>query len=314
MITHKQEWRKALSFDHLINRMAGAVEDKAPRPKHYSRSQEALIRDFSGATYLFAQNDPDVDIYFDPSEVSWGLLPRHFDTKFCTVQFAGDFDYSFLRVRQVSMKELRGLSYQSDKVVAVYYMGLRSTSKVSVKRLFELLPNGKWREIEDTTDRGWKEIKGSGGVHNYQRSVADTAANLEWSRVINAGLTIAFSDQYQWKVRLTNKTGMALQIACHPSNISKMFKLRDKYSDRKKALRHLVTAHWRNLSDVGDWQTFVRDHLRGTLQFEWFGLQCQVIVPTALKKDLKQKMAQREAMRIVRPRLDRRNVFASAAR
>lgn len=308
----KAEWRRALHLNWLLDLATKSVDGYDPKVyKGVARDSLTGLTEFKGATYLFAQGDDEVDLYFN--DVTWDCLAPGFDSSICFVGVtSGECPIVFSRIRQMSVRELRGVPFTSDKVVMLYRMGIDGQTRFCSKKIFEYLPNGTWRHLRSDTNAGWRRLPNGARI----KDADNTEAYTEEVHHLSINFSAAFSDQYQWKVEFTNSSGFSIKVACHPKNIAKMFKLREKYADRRKSLRHLVTQHWRKLDtdEVFNLETFVRDHLRGKLQFKWYDLQCRIIIPTSLKTDLTKKKLQRALMSVETPRTDRRYRLASAAR
>lgn len=306
----RQGWRAAAHINWLLN-LTLKSKEADPGNLQITRWSKTELKDFDGSSYLFGFGDPNSDIYL--RGVTWDCLSPGFDSRAVIVGVtSGDFPIIFSRVRHAKISELRGLPLKSDKVVALYVAGLQGERRVSSKGYFQYLPNGKWAEVVRETDRGFRRL--SAGV--YLQDPLLEVPHSEHESHLNMGLIVAFSQQYQWQVQFRNQYGFSIKIAVDPKRIPQLFKLREKYDDRRKALRHFVSHHWRNYDgdDTFDIATFVRDHLRGQLEFQWFDLKCTVIIPPALLTDLRKRKIERSLMRLDSPRSDRRRLFASAAR
>lgn len=88
-------------------------------------------------------------------------------------------------------------------------------------------------------------------------------------------LGMQFTRYYQWMVGCRHGDRPSILIPTDPTGIRDLFRLREvpEGRQRRAALKHWVSAHWRKKRDDEEAKIFVRQHLRGAETFDWLGLQ-----------------------------------------
>lgn len=102
-----------------------------------------------------------------------------------------------------------------------------------------------------------------------------------WRERVELGLGMALTMRYEWSVWLGHGAGPRVRFITDPLGVREIFRLRDlpPGRERRAALRHWVTAHWRaKRSEAAD-RAWVRRHLRGAEDFIWQDLRCRVSPP-----------------------------------
>jgi hypothetical protein len=87
---------------------------------------------------------------------------------------------------------------------------------------------------------------------------------------------LAFRAVTRWFVWLTGGTHW-IKIATDAEGARAFFTDRAAEGNRRKALLHWVTGHYRKHRKDASTLTWVREHLRGKQDFEWHGLGCRLI-------------------------------------
>lgn len=91
-----------------------------------------------------------------------------------------------------------------------------------------------------------------------------------------------------------------VKLMTDATGIHSWFKLRDKPEgkSRRDALIHWVKEHWRKFRDDPAMETKVREHLRGRLDFDWFGMKSSIILPKAdeVKNDVLAERRKQEGL------------------
>lgn len=296
----RSEQRRAFKLEWLLDLLSSAKETDN---KNGSLAN-VDIKTFRNALLMFNDGHESFDekqtIYF--RDVTWGLLPKNFDTCYCFIGAEGEFPVVFCRLRQLSLKDLRGRYLPpTDKFAELSMCGINGKEKFSLSFIIALCSDGRWQYV----------------FPNQQPDEPRKLLIEEHLHKVEIGMGVAFTEQYQWQIAFAaKKNGLSVKIPVSPSNIPAMFRMRDKFTDRRKALKHFVQNHWRtyDYEDDFDIQTYVRDYLRGNLNFSWFGFHCRIIIAPADKKEMKKIILNRELMKIQEPRTDRRKLFASHAR
>jgi hypothetical protein len=109
------------------------------------------------------------------------------------------------------------------------------------------------------------------------RASRPAGADNEWSRRIQVALGLAYLKPAQWRVYVS-LGGLGLEFQTDPLGAREFFRLRDvpDGKERRTALRHWVTEHWRMNSRDPREEVKVREHLRGSTEFHWSGLRCRI--------------------------------------
>jgi hypothetical protein len=93
------------------------------------------------------------------------------------------------------------------------------------------------------------------------------------------GLGISATRVGYWHVVLGYDNLPSISFLTDPEGARSVFRLRDlpEGRQRRAALRHWVTEHWRRTSRTED-ETKVRAYLRGALEFHWNGLHGRIVL------------------------------------
>jgi hypothetical protein len=106
----------------------------------------------------------------------------------------------------------------------------------------------------------------------------DAQIREELSRSAEFMQALALTERYSWHVALGQTNGLRIVLPTNPRGCLEFFKTREKREgeSRRAALRHWVENHYR---EHGDREiTYVCDHLRGTTEFGWRGLDAEIFV------------------------------------
>jgi hypothetical protein len=95
------------------------------------------------------------------------------------------------------------------------------------------------------------------------------------------------ADRYEWRVRFRAAPGqLSATIPTDPVGAREAFKLRDlpEGRSRRTALRNWVRSHWRSKRPASD-PELVQAHLRGETNFNWNGMECELL-PSQFDREL----------------------------
>lgn len=172
-----------------------------------------------------------------------------------------DHAYGLVRLRQVTAKQARGRLERSCQLNFLL-------ARACVRR-------------DGVIDRAVFNYAGySQGSWVTEPVARDVEANLTIKRDVERHSKICtllqIVSEPQWKVCI-GWDGMP-RVAFNTDSVGarEVFRLRDipNGRDRRSALRHWVTQHWRERSEGSRGE--VRRHLRGATEFSWNGLRCRI--------------------------------------
>jgi hypothetical protein len=112
-----------------------------------------------------------------------------------------------------------------------------------------------------------------GGIYRDPDTEAIYAEKERWR--FNTCLSAAFTVHLRWHVAFGPEDGIRILMPTPPGGALKLFKDRNKKGSRREKLRHWVEEHWRETKES---LAFVCSHLRGQTKFEWYGLNCEILV------------------------------------
>lgn len=199
--------------------------------------------------------------------------------------------YVLVRARQVSLKQARG------KLARDCQIAVRITTA-------SVLENGSMSHaIHDHI--GWSMGRwwpGRGCFYSREQPGASDVVNdnveLFQCRVYEVRLaSIAQREaDRQWRVLLGWEGHPRMSFVTSAVGVREVFRLRDipNGKQRRAALRHWVSSHWRETSDP-DVDLKIRAHLRGAVAFTWNGLACKIIPA------IEERQANRERLDICDP-------------
>lgn len=103
----------------------------------------------------------------------------------------------------------------------------------------------------------------------------------ERDTAIKMALGWALALRYEWTVWIGYSSGPRVRFLSDPIGAREAFRLRDipQGRTRRLALRHWVTAHWRQKRVCPEDRIWVRKHLRGAVDFTWNDLRCRIQPP-----------------------------------
>lgn len=92
------------------------------------------------------------------------------------------------------------------------------------------------------------------------------------------GSWVALQRRHSWSVLLGYTGTTRIRLTTDPIGLRDVFKLRDAPpgKQRRAALKHWVTSHWRRKRDDPEAKAWVHRHLRGADSFIWEGLRCAI--------------------------------------
>lgn len=113
----------------------------------------------------------------------------------------------------------------------------------------------------------------------YGRDGRETDVSME-TQDVSMAHGMMLRREYLWSVLLGEPGIPRARFVTDVAGVRESFRLRDipPGKQRRAALRHWVRDHWRkNRKRGGEDNAWVRAHLRGSLDFVWNGLSCQIM-------------------------------------
>lgn len=91
-------------------------------------------------------------------------------------------------------------------------------------------------------------------------------------------LGMAYMEPCFWVAEVSYRMSPSLSLITDSTGIRELWKFRDlpPHKDRRDALLHWVSKHWRKLRKDPDTETYVRNHLRGSREFLQQGIHVKV--------------------------------------
>lgn len=178
----------------------------------------------------------------------------------------------FTYILSAEPRDLRGkINIVPRQIVVVHHAYI--TKKVWwAEKYYAGLVSGKWRLLDNNMmSERWTGMGSALTVGRRQGRAHD-----EVNEVVSMLFSIALTHRYYWHVALgCGPEGTRIVLPTNPTSCLEFFRDRNAIGHRRKALRHWVGNHFRNAEkDI----CYVRDHLRGTTNFNWHGLQCELMV------------------------------------
>lgn len=227
---------------------------------------------------------PDNDGAFDPEGIERELVDLHWpiDTGF-VVRKEDDASphgpaWFFFHMRTASAAELRGrIAIAPQRII------LCSVAKFHDDGLWwaEDHPKGFIKDRWVSLDRGMKTERKTGSIDGSSYTLARTRSQRlqdEMNDTIKMSFSLKLTERYNWHAALGPRVGPRILLPTNPRSCLALFKDRQKgeAESRRRALRHWVGNHFRDSEKVG--LSYVRDHLRGITDFDWYDLACNLMV------------------------------------
>lgn len=203
----------------------------------------------------------------------------------------------FLRLTSTDPRQWRGwpvriapqmvkaqMAWLAESPVGADSQGLLVHQEITVAEF----PVGRWQDTD-----AWICL---------DRRIPNTPPEL--SRNFLCGMFYAFLQHYSWRVQFRHPgSPLGVSLPVTQSDLAALFATREipMGRDRRVALQHWVTGHWRRQTTAHDYETMVREHLRGAQQFDWHGFECHIMPSTsdqwqAMRAQMRRAMARRDGV------------------
>lgn len=184
------------------------------------------------------------------------------------------------RVASVSAKEVRGrVKIVPQHIVHVSTAYLYLDQPVYAESTLVGLVNNKWQVIENETSRSRMAGNIGADTISTMRSYSKQYRN-EIDTVICVQFAARLTHRYEWHVAFGEPDGTRLVVPTSPRACLALFRDRElrEGENRRAALRHWVSEHWREKAADPNEIAYVCQHLRGNRHFVWKGFPCELLV------------------------------------
>lgn len=254
--------------------LAESVERYAPSQEQKSWTN-VPIRYLDGADPTFADQSLSLvrgheRLFVPPEDMQWSdIASIPFDEAWILKTSHEDEDigktlYQVNRVRRVPLKEVRGMFSLKTGRIVEHTIADISSGKFASGREYDEQWGEKWHAV--------------GQPYALQ---SNPEIHPENTKNIQAAMTFAFTNFYEWRVCLGYAGFPTLGLVTDPEGARAAFRLRDipNGASRRAALRNWVSGHYRTKPTGDDYDgeaIKVIEHLRGATKFTWNGLMCEV--------------------------------------
>ena len=293
---HVKDFEKVV--DNLVTFMTLATRTKrAPVPLALFDGVEAMHSDFVGSD----PNQPDGIGFF--TDVTLGDLHGRLNYGVLGALIEHEREGFHLQwLRQLDKKECRGLPLATEYVERNVGMVTPDGKFISTNTI--VVPStAKLREdIRDPEFRGPRSEEDMRMLPQWRQVRPVKCSLLGWEKFgIQVTLGLQFTQRYYWRVLLGYQGHPRIGFMTDAAGAHATFRLRDipEGRQRRAALKHWVTEHWRQDRTDPALERQVRAHLRGASEFTWNGFRC-ALRPSSY--DEVREAAARERRELVRAR------------
>lgn len=247
-----------LMADHLLTYLAlSEITGRVGR-------EAVSTRDFSGAQPLLTEymTDEELEDGFVFTDARPTDLPKPLNIALISHDEEVEGGFSLQRHRAVTAKDVRG----------------------ELRRQWPFLVKSHFGWIDGSgSGTGLTSVHGSGDGLKWQLAsnhLNPNTGNMERiSDCIRLSHGLAFANQFQWMVRIGWIGSPSISIPTDPIGARAVFRMRDMPEGRQRraALKHWVTEHWRQSRVDANEERLVREHLRGKERFVWNGFICEIV-------------------------------------
>ena len=192
----------------------------------------------------------------------------------------GAFMFDVMTIRSLDvqtvkrMRSLGALKYGGDGVLKTLRTRVKKDGTVSTEHDRYLVQDGYMLR----TDEGQfikKTLEGDSSREQFLDMTREASAQVSF------GIVTHYLRKSRWIVSFSCGSERIVSVPTDPTGIKGMFQMRElpEGRDRRAALLHWVSAHMRRNRKDPETEHAVRQYLRGSREFEWFGMSCK-ITPT----------------------------------
>lgn len=204
----------------------------------------------------------------EPTDVAWPMdvriITRIGQPEDGAEQELGAPGWNLQRWRSMDAKQIRGRVKVALPYPTEWTMATPADSQV-LRWIVGRARPGLWMPI------------GMSGSMRQSRLSGNTLNDIFTDRM-QIGLALWKMRPQQWRVYFSLDGQPGIELPSDPVGVRAAFRLRDipDGKQRRAALRHWVSEHWRLNRDDPSEEIKVREHLRGATDFSWSGLHCRI--------------------------------------
>lgn len=228
------------------------------------------ISRFDGAVPFFDDetlSDPyfDDDRWLIPADATLRDLSEPLNITFLTENTDEENGIAGMRLRAMSPKQARGRVR-------------RYTPQVVDLEMFVVEPDG--RGVSNRMLLG--SFDGETFACTDSRYAPDKGKDAYWTQRVRLAAGLQFVRPMWWHVKIGYVGGQSILLPTDPIGAREIFRLRDvpEGKERRAALTHWISEHWRQARDEPEEETLVRASIRGASSFVWNGLRCEILPAT----------------------------------
>jgi len=216
--------------------------------------------DLKGDALRSNKDDPTsaIPAFCGPADIA--DLPRLRTCLLAGFRGRGDKETYLVGAKQVRPRDVRGRLARIPRYIAELTIDVGSAHPQK-----HLMGWSSWKGRED-----WQPLEVRPGPDDSKRYGMAIAVGNHWV------------SQFHWHVNIG--TGgpdtPLLSLRTDPEGAREIFRLREvpDGKSRRVAIRNWVSEHYRQRRG-GSAPSLVEQHLRGRIQFDWFGLRCEIVPP-----------------------------------
>jgi len=269
--------------DDVLTFLEASEEANARAPKNVTNTKANTKRHalppqyFDGAVPLGMNADEEQEtILYETDKINRADALPIWPLDVCWANWQemdGGRQMAFHRFRTVKPKEVRGIAkifspVMAEHAASVVYENGEKLAAVGVNALIA----GNWVDARGTVNC-WRDRGGFEQSNLYDDQEREgrhfTPMYATW---------VGLRQRYDWSVLLGYHGSNRVRLFTDPIGLRAVFKLRDlpEGRERRAALKHWVSAHWRRQRLDDDAKSWVRKHIRGASEFAWEGLRCGI--------------------------------------
>lgn len=182
--------------------------------------------------------------------------------------------YQIAKVKSVRPSECRGkIRIFSPTIVNILFTHIWADGGYATTSCYFIYDSrqNKWVDATQGLDNPF---------NNPHLNKAYQSDDQKINNIIKTCICLQFYSRYTWIARLGYSGKHNIDLWINPRSARHLFKLRDipEGGNRRAAIKNWVSQHWRQKDYCTEEdRVFVRQHLRGAIDFKWRGFNVQII-------------------------------------